>query len=90
MQQPKIGGEVRPHQDSTFLRTSPPSVIGLWWALEDSTQQNGCLWALPGIHQQGVARQFIRKWASMPPDLRPAGIISLAGCVHSLALCPKL
>ncbi|CAL5226868.1 g9740 [Coccomyxa viridis] len=59
--QPKIGGEVRPHQDSTFLRTDPPSVIGLWWALEDATKQNGCLWALPGAHAQGVARHFIRK-----------------------------
>ena len=47
VQQPKIGGEVRPHQDSTFLRTDPPSVVGLWWALEDATKQNGCLWALP-------------------------------------------
>ena len=61
VQQPRIGGEVRPHQDSTFLRTEPPSVVGLWWALEDSTRQNGCLWALPGIHTQGVARRFIRK-----------------------------
>ena len=61
VQQPKIGGEVRPHQDSTFLRTDPPSVIGLWWALEDATKQNGCLWALPGAHAQGVARHFIRK-----------------------------
>ena len=62
VQQPKIGGEVRPHQDSTFLRTDPPSVIGLWWALEDATKQNGCLWALPGAHAQGVARHFIRKY----------------------------
>ena len=63
VQQPKIGGEVRPHQDSTFLRTDPPSVVGLWWALEDSTKQNGCLWALPGAHAQGVARHFIRRYA---------------------------
>ena len=61
VQQPKIGGEVRPHQDSTFLRTSPPSVVGLWWALEDSTKQNGCLWALPGACTPGVTRQFIRR-----------------------------
>ena len=54
---------MRPHQDSTFLRTDPPSVLGLWWALEDSTKQNGCLWALPGIHKEGVARHFMRKWA---------------------------
>lgn len=59
-QQPKIGGEVRPHQDSTFLATVPPSVVGLWWALEDSTKQNGCLWALPGSQAAGVARRFLR------------------------------
>ena len=51
---------MRPHQDSTFLSTDPPSVVGLWWALEDSTKQNGCLWALPGSHKDGVARRFLR------------------------------
>jgi hypothetical protein len=59
-QQPRIGGEVRPHQDSTFLYTEPPSVIGLWWALEDANKTNGCLWTLPGAHAQGVARRFLR------------------------------
>ena len=39
--QPKIGGEVVPHQDSTFLYTDPPSVIGIWLALEDATLTNG-------------------------------------------------
>ncbi|KAK9918248.1 hypothetical protein WJX75_002555 [Coccomyxa subellipsoidea] len=58
--QPKIGGEVRPHQDSTFLYTHPPSVVGLWWALEDATRTNGCLWAYPGSHARGVARRFLR------------------------------
>ncbi|EIE24756.1 phytanoyl-CoA dioxygenase [Coccomyxa subellipsoidea C-169] len=58
--QPKIGGEVRPHQDSTFLYTDPPSVVGLWWALEDATRTNGCLWAHPGSHASGVARRFLK------------------------------
>ncbi|CAL8464047.1 g3582 [Coccomyxa elongata] len=58
--QPKIGGEVRPHQDSTFLYTDPPSVVGLWWALEDATRTNGCLWVAPGSHAKGVARRFLR------------------------------
>lgn len=49
--QPGIGGEVVPHQDSTFLYTSPPSVIGYWLALEDATKLNGCLWAIPGSHK---------------------------------------
>ena len=48
VQQPKIGGEVAVHQDSTFLYTDPPTVVGLWLALEDATKENGCLWHLPG------------------------------------------
>ncbi len=58
--QPGIGGEVVAHQDSTFLYTDPPSVIGLWFALEDATAENGCLWALPGGHRLGLKRVFKR------------------------------
>eukprot|EP00879_Flechtneria_rotunda_P007875 GHRR01008251.1.p1 GENE.GHRR01008251.1~~GHRR01008251.1.p1 ORF type:complete len:333 (+),score=97.86 GHRR01008251.1:181-1179(+) len=58
--QPNIGGEVTPHQDSTFLITDPPSCIGLWLALEDANLTNGCLWGLKGIHKQGIARRFKR------------------------------
>jgi phytanoyl-CoA hydroxylase len=42
--QPRIGGEVVWHQDASFLITEPISVVGLWWALEDATRDNGCLW----------------------------------------------
>jgi phytanoyl-CoA hydroxylase len=42
--QPRIGGEVVWHQDASFLITEPNSVVGLWWALEDATLDNGCLW----------------------------------------------
>ncbi|KXZ55753.1 hypothetical protein GPECTOR_2g1303 [Gonium pectorale] len=52
--QPSIGGEVRPHQDSSFIQTDPLTCVGLWWALEDATRENGCLWALPGIHKEGL------------------------------------
>ncbi|GFT62955.1 phytanoyl-CoA dioxygenase domain-containing protein 1 [Nephila pilipes] len=48
---PKIGEVFRPHQDSTFLYTEPPSCIGLWFPIEEATVQNGCLWFLPGSHQ---------------------------------------
>ncbi len=43
----KIGGVVDVHQDSTFLYTEPDSCIGYWFALEDATIDNGCLWAKP-------------------------------------------
>lgn len=58
--QPRIGGEVTCHQDSTFLYTDPPSVVGLWFALEDATVDNGCLWALPGLHTEGLKSRFVR------------------------------
>src|SRR5215212_457835 len=49
--QPNIGGEVTCHQDSTFLYTEPTDIVGLWFALEDATIENGCLWAIPGGHR---------------------------------------
>jgi len=58
--QPGIGGEVNWHQDGSFLYTSPPSVTGLWFALEDATLENGCLWALPGQHTRGLRSRFLR------------------------------
>ncbi|KAJ8640329.1 hypothetical protein MRB53_017023 [Persea americana] len=58
--QPGIGGEVVPHQDNSFLYTEPPSCTGLWLALEDANITNGCLWAIPGSHKNGLVRKFIR------------------------------
>lgn len=58
--QPGIGGEVVPHQDSTYLYSDPPSVVGLWLALEDATQENGCLWALPKSHKAGLKTRYLK------------------------------
>ena len=61
--QPKIGGEVTCHQDSTFLYTEPQSIAGLWFALEDATLENGCLWAIPGGHTLGLKSRWLRNGA---------------------------
>ncbi|MEP6570271.1 MAG: phytanoyl-CoA dioxygenase family protein [Acidobacteriota bacterium] len=58
--QPRIGGEVICHQDSTFLYTEPQSIAGLWLALEDATIENGCLWAIPGGHTSGLKSRWLR------------------------------
>jgi phytanoyl-CoA hydroxylase len=58
--QPRIGGEVMCHQDSTFLYTEPFDIAGLWFALEDSTLENGCLWAIPGGHELGLKSRWLR------------------------------
>ena len=52
--QPMIGGEVTCNQDATFLYTEPLRLIGLWFALEDATLENGCLWAIRGGHKLGL------------------------------------
>ena len=57
----KIGGVVDVHQDSSFLYTEPESCIGFWFALEDATQQNGCLWAMPGGHKTTLRSWFRKK-----------------------------
>jgi len=58
--QPNIGGEVSCHQDATFLFTKPLRVLGLWFALENATIENGCLWAIPGGHKAGLKSRFLR------------------------------
>ena len=58
--QPSIGGEVSWHQDSSFLYTVPQSVTGFWFALEEATLENGCLWVLPGEHARGLRSRFRR------------------------------
>ena len=58
--QPNIGGEVTCHQDSTFLYTNPIDIAGLWFALEDATIENGCLWAIPSGHRHGLKSRWLR------------------------------
>lgn len=58
--QPRIGGEVTCHQDSTFLYTEPTDIAGLWFALEDATIENSCLWAIPGGHKLGLKSRWLR------------------------------
>ena len=93
--QPLIGGEVRCHQDATFLHTMPERMVGLWFALEDACTDNGCLWALPGGHRDGLKQRFIRDgrttyfqtldarpWderALVPLEVRKGGVIVLDG-----------
>lgn len=48
------------HQDSTFLFTSPDTLVGFWIALDDATLENGCLWLIPGSHKTDVHKRLIR------------------------------
>lgn len=56
--QPRIGGEVRWHQDASFFYTEPLSVTAFWFALEDARRENGCLWVQPGGHETPLRQRF--------------------------------
>jgi len=59
---PFVGGEVTPHQDSTYLWTDPELTChGLWFALDDAKLENGCMWAIPGSHiKYPIQTRFVR------------------------------
>lgn len=95
---PGIGGEVGAHQDATFLYTDPISVHGFWFALEDATLDNGCLWALPGGHRLGLKRRFRRAGGGVafedldprPLPEAPAGYVPLEAKAGTLVLLDGL
>ena len=67
--QPKIGGEVVCHQDSTFLITEPESTVGFWFALQDANKENGCLQVASGGHQGPLRQLFKRENNKMKMDV---------------------
>jgi len=34
--------------------------MAFWWAVDDCTLENGCLWVVPGSHKDGIATRFKR------------------------------
>jgi len=56
--QPRIGGEVRWHQDGSYLIADPPGVTGCWVALEEASRENGCLWMQAGGHRSPLREIF--------------------------------
>lgn len=69
---PRIGGEVVWHTDHPFLWTEPQSVIGFWVALETATEENGCLWCLPGRHTLPPKNRFRRQGSGTVDEILDA------------------
>ena len=60
--QPHIGGEVRWHQDGSYLISDPATVTGIWVAIEDANRNNGCLWVQPGGHRSPLREIYQVDW----------------------------
>ena len=41
------------HQDEIYIPTRDRSLIGAWIAVDEATEENGCLWIIPGSHKTG-------------------------------------
>ena len=52
-----IGGEVVCHQDSAYIYTEPQSCVGFWFALEDATVENSCMYFIPGGHKMPLKKR---------------------------------
>jgi phytanoyl-CoA hydroxylase len=65
---PGIGGEVGWHQDATYLHTTPITVTGFWFALDDADRDNGCLLALKGAHRGPLRQRFRRSGVGTVTD----------------------
>ena len=47
------------HQDGSFIYSEPDTTLGLWFALEDMSQKQGCLYVIPGAHRQPLKGRLI-------------------------------
>lgn len=55
------GGVEKPyHQDSAYFSIEPMNLVTCWTALDDVTEDNGCLWVIPGSHREGLVEHD--KW----------------------------
>ena len=55
MLKPAHGGSAKPwHQDAAYWREYGSNQITIWIAIHDATEENGCVWAIPGSHKLGL------------------------------------
>ncbi len=55
------------HQDNFYLISQPTTCIAAWTAIDASTDENGCLWVVPGSHKGDILcpkkdAQAIESW----------------------------
>jgi ectoine hydroxylase-related dioxygenase (phytanoyl-CoA dioxygenase family) len=59
------------HQDNGYGQLDPPNSITTLTALEDSDEENGCLWIVPGSHREGLLATYAHGEGDRDIDVRP-------------------
>ncbi len=49
---PKVGSQKGMHQDSPYWPIEPMALCSCWFALDDATEENGCMGVLSGWHKK--------------------------------------
>lgn len=42
------------HQDAYYITTYPDTLIGVWIAIDEADEDNGCLWVVPGSNHEPI------------------------------------
>ncbi|MCG9895133.1 MAG: phytanoyl-CoA dioxygenase family protein [Fimbriimonadaceae bacterium] len=68
---PGIGREKPWHQDNAYFKVPQSAeVVGVWAALDEATEQNGCMFFRPGGHRSGPLPHFNRRdWQICDSDI---------------------
>ena len=53
----RTGGEVGWHQDNHYFNVAENRTVSVWLALDDATVGNGCMWYLPGRHDEALPHE---------------------------------
>lgn len=91
---PRIGSAKPPHQDSAYWTSiDPPNLVICWIALDDATEDNGCMRFIPGSHKLGIIEHkhledFRVEDQNVEYDREVAVPLKAGGCSfhHSLAM----
>lgn len=93
MFKPANGGAAKPwHQDAAYWRQFAPKQVTVWIAIDDATEENGCIWAIPGSHKLGLIPHVAKELQvpesrldltqAVPVPVRAGGLLIF----HSLVL----
>jgi len=77
------------HQDNGYTYIEPQQYLTCWVALTDATVENGCPWAVPGLHHRGTLRHWMTDygWACLD---QPEGAIAVPARAGSVVVFSSL
>lgn len=91
---PGIGREKPWHQDNAYFKVPRSAqVVGIWAALDEVTEENGCMFFRPGGHHDGPLPHFNRRdWQICDTDIMGKQAVSAplppGGCLIFNGLTP--